>query len=147
MRAFNEAASSSRLRSRGYEPVNDSQPLAKKKKKTRVSPFPWEERRRREKKRWPRNGDLVSFTRNEAQDSMRVVNGIEISCIPASCVRDGVEDKHTQISKIRDLNGLIAALFARLLTFIVVIQGGWMNWNDYSLLSVNIYLTSWDRSR
>lgn len=33
MRAFNEAASSSRLRSRGYEPVNDSQPLAKKKKK------------------------------------------------------------------------------------------------------------------
>lgn len=75
---------------------------------------------------------------------MRVVNGIEISCIPASCVRDGVEDKHTQISKIRDLNGLIAALFARLLTFIVVIQGGWMNWNDYSLLSVNIYLTSWD---
>lgn len=78
---------------------------------------------------------------------MRVVNGIEISCIPASCVRDGVEDKHTQISKIRDLNGLIAALFARLLTFIVVIQGGWMNWNDYSLLSVNIYLTSWDRSR
>lgn len=78
---------------------------------------------------------------------MRAVNGIEISCIPASCVRDGVEDKHTQISKIRDLNGLIAALFARLLTFIVVIQGGWMNWNDYSLLSVNIYLTSWDRSR
>ena len=78
---------------------------------------------------------------------MRVVNGIEISCIPASCVRDGVEDKHTQISKIRNLNGLIAALFARLLTFIVVIQGGWMNWNDYSLLSVNIYLTSWDRSR
>lgn len=78
---------------------------------------------------------------------MRVVNGIEISCIPASCVRDGVEDKHTQISKIRDLNGLIAALFARLLTFIVVIQGGWMNWNDYSLLSMNIYLTSWDRSR
>lgn len=78
---------------------------------------------------------------------MRVVNGIEISCIPASCVRDGVEDKHTQISKIRDLNGLIAALFARLLTFIVVIQGGWMNWNDYSLLSVNIYLISWDRSR
>lgn len=78
---------------------------------------------------------------------MRVVNGIEISYIPASCVRDGVEDKHTQISKIRDLNGLIAALFARLLTFIVVIQGGWMNWNDYSLLSVNIYLTSWDRSR
>lgn len=75
------------------------------------------------------------------------VDGIEISCIPASCVRDGVEDKHTQISKIRDLNGLIAALFARLLTFIVVIQGGWMNWNDYSLLSVNIYLTSWDRSR
>lgn len=73
---------------------------------------------------------------------MRVVNGIEISCIPASCVRDGVEDKHTQISKIRDLNGLIAALFARLLTFIVVIQGGWMNWNDYSLLSVNIYLIS-----
>lgn len=64
MRAFNEAASSSRLRSRGYEPVNDSQPLAKKKKKTRVNPFPWEERRRREKKRWPRN--LVSFTRNEA---------------------------------------------------------------------------------
>lgn len=52
---------------------------------------------------------------------MGVVNGIEISCIPASCVRDGVEDKHTQISKIRDLNGLIAALFARLLTFIVVI--------------------------
>lgn len=78
---------------------------------------------------------------------MRVVNGIEISCIPVSCVRDGVEDKHTQISKIRDLNGLIAALFARLLTFIVVIQGGWMNWNDYSLLSMNIYLTSWDRSR
>lgn len=78
---------------------------------------------------------------------MRVVNGIEISCIPASCVRDGVEDKHTQISKIRDLNGLIAALFARLLTFIVVIQGGWMNWNDYSLLSVNIYLISWNRSR
>lgn len=78
---------------------------------------------------------------------MGVVNGIEISCIPASCVRDGVEDKHTQISKIRDLNGLIAALFARLLTFIVVIQGGWMNWNDYSLLSVNIYLISWDRSR
>lgn len=78
---------------------------------------------------------------------MRVVNGIEISCIPASCVRDGVEDKHAQISKIRDLNSLIAALFARLLTFIVVIQGGWMNWNDYSLLSVNIYLISWDRSR
>lgn len=37
MRAFNEAASSSRLRSWGYEPVNDSQPLAKKKKNSRKS--------------------------------------------------------------------------------------------------------------
>lgn len=51
---------------------------------------------------------------------MRVVNGIEISCIPISCARDGIEDKHTNFQDSRFET--VAALFACLLTFIVVVQ-------------------------
>lgn len=49
MRAFNEAASSSRLRSRGYEPVNDSQPLAKKKNSRKSLSVGGKEAARKEK--------------------------------------------------------------------------------------------------